>query len=186
MQIHSIKYYPNKINFSSHKKFYEQKGYVKINTIEMKNEYNETVIGDIYKYATDDSVMIISTDDKGNHIGELSAHKHISQYNYGTSPTAYFCSINNFATKHQEKNLHGKHPLTNNPINHKYSGVGTKLYEELETHLKENHPEVTELRIYALNYGSWLFHSKIGFVGYDEYDFWDPLGLGNEMYKKLK
>ncbi len=192
MLIHAINYYPrqvslyNRISFRGEKDFFEQKGYTKINTIEMKNEYGETVVGNVYICVYDDAVNIISTDDKGNHIGDLSAHKvHNKYYKFGKVPEAYICSVDNYATCHQENNLHGHSSMTKKSIEHKYTGVGKKLYEELEKYLKENCPEVKELWVYALNHGSWIFHSKIGFVGYDEYDFYDPMGIGNQMYKKI-
>ena len=151
-------------------------GYQKAGKINMRDQDGKTVRGNVYVREDDRYISVITTDNECEKVGYLEACPDFKEYH-----SAYRCSINNY------KNLHPDRPWEIKGELKGYSGVGTRLYQALEEHLKEHHPEITRLHAYITNAGSWMFHEKQGFVGHEDgYDIYSIHPIDNIMRKNLK
>ena len=166
-------------SFSSIKKnmcALKKDGYRKAGKINMLDQDGAIVRGNMYLRDDGRRISVIATDNQAEKIGYVEASPDFDEYK-----GAYHCSIKNY------KNVHPELPPQDGSKVKGYRGVGSRLYQVLEEHLKKHHPEVTRLHAYITNYGSWMFHEKQGFVGHEDgFDIFSIHPIDNLMRKNIK
>lgn len=154
----------------------KEDGYQKVGKINMLDQDGATVKGNVYLRDKNGHIDVVSTNNECARIGYLGASSSCYE-----PDNILVCSIENYMNLHTAKPWEQKGKIKG------YKGVGSRLYVALEDYLRENRPDIDELRVYVTNSGSWDFHTKQGFVGYgDEYDTYAIHPKDNTMYKKLK
>ena len=126
-------------------------------------------------------IKVLITDEEFKELGHVECSTILNKGPYGGT----WCTIVNSTEPNPETEIK---PIFNDIVKGtktgRYKLVGTRAYDMLISYIKENHPEIKELKANIRNQHSWDFHKNYGFTNMqdDEYDMYARI---NEVKFKI-